>query len=175
MPHNDQAGGYRLERLRDHYAAISIPSADGTAADYTSTVLVMRESSPIARMLIPALCPLALSVIASRTAASTKNDPCQFDQTWSGGDQHYYELLELRADKTGRWSEGGMAGDAPHGQVDFRWQRTDDTFTAVFDAAEHTVHYKVELRGENYCRLTLATHPFADRAGALLLSNGPPW
>lgn len=135
----------------------------------------MRESSPVAGMLIAALCALALSVVLSYTASPTRNDPCQFEQTWSNGDQHYYEILELRADKTGRWSEGGMAGDAPLRHIDFRWQRTDKTFTAVFDSRHQTVDYKIELRGENYCRLTLETHPFANRSGALLLSNGPPW
>jgi hypothetical protein len=135
----------------------------------------MRESSPVARMLIAAVCALALSVVLAERASPTRNDPCQFEQTWSNGDQHYYEILELRSDQTGRWSEGGMAGDAPHRQIDFRWQRTDNAFTAVFDSAEQTTHYKLELRGENYCRLTLGTHPFAERSGALTLSNGAPW
>lgn len=157
------------------YVPIAMTSSDGAAADYTSSVRIMREWSPIAQTLIAALCALALSVIVSGTAAPTSNDPCQLEQTWSNGDQHYYEILELRADKTGRWSEGGMAGDAPHTHIDFRWQRTNNTFTAVFHSAEHTVDYKLELRGENYCRLTLETHPFADRSGAPLLSNGPPW
>jgi hypothetical protein len=142
--------------------------------DYTSNVRIVREFSPVAGMTIIAVCALALNLVVSKRAPSMTNDPCKFEQTWSDGDQHYYEILELQADNTGRWFEGGMAGDAPHRHVDFRWRRTDKTFTAVFGSAEHTVDYKLELRGENYCRLTLATHPFADRSGALILSNGSP-
>jgi hypothetical protein len=141
------------------------------ALDYTSSMRLLRESSPVAGMTIAALCTLALSFVVVERASPMTKDACPFEQTWHKGDQHYWETLELRGDLTGRWTEGGMAGDAPIGHVDFHWRRTDHTFTAVFDSSEHTVDYELERRGESSCRLILHVHPFDAERGVLIMSD----
>ncbi|MEO6773093.1 MAG: hypothetical protein ABI467_08720 [Kofleriaceae bacterium] len=142
-----------------------------TVTDYTSGVRILRESPPIAGMTIAAACALALSLVVAERASPMTKEACTFEQTWYKGDQHYWETLELRRDMTGRWTEGGMGGDAPIGHIDFQWRRTDHTFTAVFGSAEHTVDYQLERRGENTCRLTLRVHPFDADRGVLIMSD----
>src|ERR1700761_6161221 len=113
---------------------------------------LLRESHPMGCVAIAALTAIAVNLVVARRSPMTR-ESCRFEKTWYTGDQHYNEILELRGDMTGRWSEGGMGG-GPISHIDFRWSRTDSTFTATFDSAEHTVRYKLEQR-EIYCRLIL--------------------
>lgn len=80
----------------------SMGSRSRRGASSRSTVRLLCASSTIVGgMTIAALCALALSLVIKKPAPTIK-DPCQCEQTWSRGDQHYYEILELRTDMTGR-------------------------------------------------------------------------
>lgn len=140
------------------------------SADYASTVWSVWESGPVAAAIFAAL---ALAVLAGKAEPVTE-DSCLFEQTWYSGDQHYWDIVELRPDQTGRWTEGGMGGDGPYERVDFRWRRTDTTFTAIYGSADHATAYKLEPRDER-CRLSLAVHPFRPDHGSLLLTNVSPF
>lgn len=102
-----------------------------------------------------------------------RRDDCRFEQTWYAGDVHFNERIELRADWTGTWIQGGMASDAPHDQKEFTWSRTASTLTVSYGDQQRTIEYRIE-RPRSTCYLKFGAHPFlSDDPGYLTFSNRP--
>ena len=80
---------------------------------------------------------------ASRAPAET----CSFERTWYQGDVHFSQDLEFDASGDGQWSTSGMASDAPHQRLWFRWSRTNTELTTTFGIHRHSVGYKMTSHG----------------------------
>ena len=128
------------------------------------------ESNTAACAVVVAVCMLVGGASTRRSSRVTK-DPCALAQKWYRGDEHYWDFIELRSDLTGQWQQGGLAG-APPQHIDFTWRHTANSFTAIYDSAEHTTSYTMTGDPEGVCYLAFPVHPFmAERPFRLTLSN----
>ena len=80
-------------------------------------------------------------------------EECPFEQTWFQGDIHFSQELTFEHEGTGIWATGGMAGDAPHKRLAFRWRRDRETLTAESGGESRTVRYEI-TRHSSGCFLT---------------------
>ena len=73
-------------------------------------------------------------------------EACPFERTWFQGDLHFWQELTFEPAGTGVWSTGGMASDAPHKRIEFRWQRDRSTLTAESAGERRSARYEIEQR-----------------------------
>lgn len=84
--------------------------------------------------LVVALGVAVLVSVASphHTRDQALAEGCPLEQTWFQGDIHFSQQVEFDHDGRGVWSTDGMADDAPHQRVEFRWQSDGSVLTVVF-------------------------------------------
>jgi hypothetical protein len=88
-----------------------------------------------------------LAVLAAGSADNKATaEACPFERTWFEGDQHFWQELAFEADGKGTWSTGGMASEAPHKRIEFRWQRDRSTLTAETDGDSRSARYEIKQR-----------------------------
>jgi hypothetical protein len=104
------------------------------------------------RTTILVLGAAAILMFARRTHRHPAADECPFEQQWYQGDLHFWQELTFERGGHGLWETGGMASDAPHERIDFRWERDRETVTAEAGGERRTVRYEIRPR-ESGCYL----------------------
>ena len=135
--------------------------------------MILEVALPI-RLLLGA--GLMLAILAAVEHRDEDVNECRFEQTWSAGDpQHYNEQFVFHDDAMGRWSQGGFAGDAPHGSATFTWSRSRETVTVIVDGASRTVPYELSHATHGCYLHFFEAHPIVseDERGAALFRSGP--
>jgi len=115
-------------------------------------------------------------VVPRHTRDQALAEGCPLAQTWFQGDIHFSQQVEFDHDGRGVWSTDGMADDAPHQRVEFRWASDGSVLIVVLGPARRTVSYRIEPWdhiSDGLCFLQFADHFLPDMQTATYYTNRP--